>query len=139
MYVERVHNQHSGSCVLLRESFRADGKVRKRTVANLTDWPEHVVDGLQRLLRGETVGQKLEDAFETVSTRPHGHVAAVLGTLEKLGLHRVLDSRRNRERDLAVAMIVARVLEPGSKLATARGLGDATQMSTLCEQLDIQN
>ena len=82
MYVERVHNQHSGSCVLLRESFRADGKVRKRTVANLTDWPEHVVEGLQRLLRGETVGGKLEDAFETISTRPHGHVAAVLGTLE---------------------------------------------------------
>src|SRR5829696_8408247 len=104
MYVERVHNQHSGSCVLLRESFRIDGKVRKRTVANLTNWPAEVVDGLQRLLRGEAPGGKLEDSFETTSTRPHGHVAAVLGTLEKLGLHRVLDSRRSRERDLAVAI-----------------------------------
>lgn len=139
MYVERVHNQHSGSCVLLRESFRVDGKVRKRTIANLTDWPEDVVEGLQRLLRGEAPTGDLKDAFDTTATRPHGHVAAVLGTLEKLGLHRVLDSRRSRERDLAVAMIVARILEPGSKLATARGLGDATQMSTLCEQLDIQN
>jgi len=139
MYIERVNNQHSVSCVLLRESFREGGKVRKRTIANLTDWPEHVVEGLQALLRGESVGGNLEESFETTATRPHGHVAAVLGTLEKLGLHRVLDSRRSRERDLAVAMIVARILEPGSKLATARGLGDATQMSTLCEQLDIQN
>jgi len=139
MYVERVTNQHSVSCILLRESFREGGKVRKRTIANLTDWPEHVVEGLQRLLRGESVGGNLEESFETTATRPHGHVAAALGTFEKLGLHRVLDSRRSRERDLAAAMIVARILEPGSKLATARGLGDATQMSTLCEQLDIQN
>ena len=139
MYVERVHNQHSGSCVLLRESFRVDGKVRKRTIANLTDWPAELVDGFQRLLRGEAPAAKLEDSFETTSTRPHGHVAAVLGTLEKIGLHRVLDSRASRERDLAVAMIVARILEPGSKLATARGLGNATQMSTLCELLEIQD
>jgi hypothetical protein len=139
MYIERLRNQHSVPSVLLRESFRADGKVRKRTIANLTDWPEHVVDGLQRLLRGESIGGDLESAFETIATLPHGHVAAVLRTLEKIGLHRVLDSRRSRERDLAVAMIVARILEPASKLATARGLGEATQMSTLCELLEIQD
>ena len=56
MYIDRLRNQHSVPSVLLRESFRADGKVRKRTIANLTDWPEHVVEGLQRLLRGESVG-----------------------------------------------------------------------------------
>lgn len=139
MYVERVHNQHSGSCVLLRESFRVDGKVRKRTITNLTDWPEHVVDGLQRLLRGESVAGNLEESFETTSTRPHGHVATILGTVEKLGLPRLLASRRSRERDLVVAMIVARILDPRSKLATARGLGDETQLSTLSELLDIQN
>lgn len=139
MYVERVHNQHSGSCVLLRESFRVDGKVRKRTIANLTDWPESVVDGLQRLLRGESVTGNLQESLETTATRPHGHVAAVLGTLEKLGLPRLLASRRSRERDLVVAMIVARVLDPRSKLATARGLGDETQLSTLSELLDIQD
>lgn len=138
MYVERVRNQYSGSCVLLREAFRVDGKVRKRTIANLTQWPEHVVEGLQRLLRGESLGGNLEDAFETTATRPHGHVAAVLGTLEKLGVPRLLSSRRSRERDLVVAMIAARILDPRSKLATARGLGTDTQLSTLSEELDIQ-
>src|SRR5258708_4478750 len=139
MYVERVNNQHSVSCILLRESFREGGKVRKRTIANLTDWPEQVVEGLQRLLRGESVGGNLEESFEITATRPHGHVAAVLGTLEKLGVPRLLASRRSRERDLVVAMIVARILDPRSKLATARGLGDESQLSTLSEILDIQN
>jgi hypothetical protein len=139
MYVERVHNQRAGSCVLLRESFRVDGKVRKRTIANPSSWPAHVIDGLQRLLRGESVGGRLEDAFDATSTRPHGHVAAVLGTLEKLGVPRLLASRGCRERDLALAMIVARILDPRSKLATARGLGDETQLSTLSELLDVQN
>lgn len=138
MYVERVKNQHSVSCVLLRESFRLDGKVRKRTIANLTDWPEHVVDGLQKLLRGETVSGSLEDSFETVATRPHGHVAAVLGTMEKLGLPQLIAGRRSRERDLVIAMIAARILDPRSKLATARGLGADTQLSTLSEELDIE-
>jgi transposase len=138
MYIERVHNQHSSSCVLLRESFRVEGKVRKRTIANLTDWPEAVVDGLQRLLRGESVAGSLDDAFDITASRPHGHVAAVLGTIEKLGLPRLLASRRSRDRDLAIAMIVARILDPRSKLATARGLGDETQLSTLSEELNVQ-
>lgn len=137
MYVERVHNQHSGSCVLLRESFRVDGKVRKRTIANLTQWPAHVIDGLQRLLRGESVTGNLEESFETTSTRAHGHVAAVLGTLEKLDVPRILASRRTRERDLCLAMIVARIVDPRSKLATARGLGGETQLSTLGELLGV--
>lgn len=137
MYVERVHNQHSGSCVLLRESFRIDGKVRKRTIANLTQWPAHVIDGLQRLLRGESVSGNLEDSFETTATRAHGHVAAVLGTLDKLDVPRMLASRRTRERDLVLAMIVARIVDPRSKLATARGLGEETQLSTLGELLGI--
>lgn len=138
MYVERVRNQYSGSCVLLREAFRVDGKVRKRTIVNLTKWPEHVVDGLQKLLRGETVGGCLEDSFETVATRPHGHVAAVLGTMRNLGLPQLIAGRRSRKRDLVVAMIAARILDPRSKLATARGLGTDTQLSTLSEELDIE-
>lgn len=139
MYVERVHNQHSGSCVLLRESFRVDGKVRKRTIANLTQWPAHVIDGLQRLLRGEALSGKLEDSFDTIATRAHGHVAAVLGTLDKLDVPRILASRRTRERDLVLAMLVARIVDPQSKLATARGLGDETQLSTLGELLGISD
>jgi Transposase DDE domain len=139
MYIERLQNQFSVSCILLRESFRVDGKVRKRTVANLSKWPEHVVDGLQRLLRGESVGGSLEDSFEATSTRPHGHVAAVLGSLEKLGIPRLLGARRTRERDLVLAMVVARILDPRSKLATARGLGEEAQLSTLGELLNIEN
>jgi hypothetical protein len=139
MYVERVHNQYSGSCVLLREAYRIGGKVRKRTLANLSKWPEPIVDGLQRLLRGESISGSLEESFETTTTRPHGHVAAVLGTVEKLGLPRLLTSRRNRERDLVIAMIVARILDPRSKLATAQGLGHETQLSTLGELLEIED
>jgi len=137
MYVERVRNQFSSSCVLLRESYRVDGKVRKRTVANLTDWPEHVVSGLQQVLRGESVNGDLESSLEVSATRSHGHVAAVLGTLNKLGLPGILASRRSRNRDLVLAMIVARILNPRSKLATAHGLSRETQQNTLGELLDV--
>lgn len=115
MHTERVHKQHSSSCVLLGEPFRVEGKVRKRTIANLTDWPEAVVGGLQRLLRGESVTGSSDDAFEITSSRPHGHVADVLGTIEKLGLPRLLSSLRSREHDLAIAIgepLSRRVLLP---------------------------
>ena len=139
MYVERVPNRGSRPTVLLRESFRAGPSVRKRTLANLTDWPEAKVEALRAVLGGATASKvaPLEDAFDVVRTRPHGHVAAVLGTLRRLGLERMLAARRSPERDRVVAMIVSRVVAPASKLATARGLCAETAVSTLGEELGL--
>ena len=135
MYIERVPNRNSPPAVLLRESFREDGRVRKRTLANLSKWPDELVRGLRILLKGGVALQSFDDAFEILRSRPHGHVAAVLGTARKLGLERLLDRRPSRMRSLALAMIAARVLDPRSKLATARGLGSETQADTLGEEL----
>ena len=137
MYIESVPNRNSPPAVLLRESFRRDGKVRKRTLANLSKWPPALVEGLRVLLGGGTAVTRLGDAFDIVRALPHGHVAAVLGTLRQLRLDRVVAAQRSPERDRVVAMVVARVLEPGSKLATAAGLAAATARHTLADTLGL--
>ncbi len=139
MYVETVPNRGSPPAILLRESYREDGKVKKRTLANLSDWPSHRVDALRRALRGDAGAEVTGGRAEVVRSRPHGHVAAVLGTLRKLELDRLLASKRSRSRDLCVAMIAARVIDPRSKLATARGLAKATLQHTLAELLGVQD
>jgi hypothetical protein len=111
MHIERVPNRNSPPAVLLRQSYREGGKVRKRTLANLSKLPPEAVEGLKILLKGGTAIKNLEEAFEIIRSRPHGHVAAVLGMLRKLELEQLLDSERSRKRDLVVAMIVARVIE----------------------------
>jgi len=138
MHIERVPNRGSPPTVLLREAYREGKKVRKRTLANLSHLPEAKIEGLRRVLRGETAGGDAE-AFEIRRSRPHGHVAAVLGTLRKLGLERRLATRRSPERDRAVALIVSRVLAPDSKLATARQLDAASATSTLGEALGLEH
>ncbi|HEY9821470.1 MAG TPA: IS1634 family transposase [Candidatus Sericytochromatia bacterium] len=139
MHIERVPNRNSPPAVLLRQSYREGGKVRKRTLANLSKLPDETVEGLRILLKGGTAINKLEDAFEIIRSRPHGHVAAVLGTLLKLQLEQLIAVAPSRERDLVIAMIVARVMEPSSKLATARGLSPQTCTSTLGELLGVAN
>ncbi len=136
MYIETVPNRSSPPCILLRESFRQGGKVRKRTLANLSHWPPDVVDGLRKLLKGGKVLEDLPD-FDILRSLPHGHVAATLGTLRKVGLDRLLARRPSRQRNLVVAMIVARVIDPRSKLATARGLSGETAFSSLAEVLSV--
>ena len=128
MYVDIVPNRSSPPAVLLRKSWREGGRVRKETIANLSDWPMERVEILRRLLRGETL-VPVGEALVVERSQPHGHVAAVLGTLRALGLERLLASRRSRERDLVVAMVVARVLDPRSKLSTARGLDEDDSLS----------
>jgi hypothetical protein len=137
MYIETVPNRGSRPAVLLREGWREGARVRKRTLANLSDWPSHKIEALRRLLRDEPLVAP-SDAFEVQRSRPHGHVAAVLGTLRKLGLERLLASRHSPERDRAVALIVARVLAPDSKLATARALDATSATSTLGEMLGFE-
>jgi hypothetical protein len=138
MYIERVPNRNSPPAILLRESLREGNTVRKRTLANLSTWPPELVEGLQTLLRGGTAVKQLHDAFDIVRSRPHGHVAAVLGTLRRLDLERIIDPNPSPQRDLVVAMIVARLLDPRSKLATARGLHAETLAHTLGEALGLQ-
>lgn len=133
MHIERVPNRNSPPTVLLRQSYREGGKVRKRTLANLSKLPDEAVEGLKVLLKGGKAIDHLEEAFEIIRSRPHGHVAAVLGMLRKLEVESLIDSQHSRQRDLAVAMIVARVIDPSSKLATARGLNSETCVSTLGE------
>src|SRR5512134_2067011 len=125
MYVTRVPNRSSPPAVLLRESFRKDGKVKTRTLANLTHWPDGKVEALRRVLRGETVTAAVA-RVEIERSLPHGHVTAVLGTLRAIGLDRLLPRRPDRLAKLALALIVARVVEPAAKLATARQLSEAT-------------
>ena len=135
MYVATVPNRNSPPAILLRESFRLNGKVSNRTLANLSHWPSAQVDALRAVLKGATsLGPPLFlKSFDIVRSRPHGHVAAVLGTLHRLQLDRLIDKRPSHQRDLVVAMIVARVLEPASKLATSRALHPDTLTSTLGE------
>ncbi len=137
MYVDIVPNRNSPPAVLLREGWRENGKVKKRTIANLSSWPMEKVETLRRFLKNEPLVGR-DDAFDIVRSLPHGHVAAVLGTLKKLGLDRLIDPKPSPERDQVLAMIVARILEPASKLATARGLAEATAVSTLGEVLDAE-
>src|SRR5712691_1313298 len=139
MYVVSIPNRGSPPAILLRESYREGGKVRNRTLANLTAWPREKVEALRQVLRGGGVGAVLEDSFEIERSRPHGHVAATLGTLCRLKLDRIIGSKPSRQRDLCVAMIVARILEPASKLATASGLDSATLHSTLGELLRVDS
>jgi len=136
MYIERVPNRNSPPAVLLRESYREGGRVKKRTLANLSHLPDATIEGLRRVLRGDTVVAP-DDGFTILRSRPHGHVAAVLGTLRKLGLERILAARRTPERDRAIALLVSRVLDPDSKLATARTLSAESANSTLGEQLGL--
>jgi len=137
MYIERVPNRSSPPAILLRESFRDNGRVRKRTIANLSDWPSQRIEAFAAVLKGQSVVGNIEDAFEIIRSRPHGHVAAVLRAVSRVGLDILLSGSRCRERDLCVAMIAARLILPGSKLATVRGLSSETLDSTLGELLGV--
>jgi hypothetical protein len=137
MYVTRVPNRNSPPAVLLRESYREGGKVKNRTVANLSSWPEAKVETLARALKGLPPAG-LEGMIEVSRSLPHGHVAAVLGTIRELGLEELIDAAGSRPRDLVTAMITAAVIDGSSKLATARGLRAETAASSLGSLLGLQ-
>jgi hypothetical protein len=138
MYIERVPNRNSPPAVLLRESYREGGKIRKRTLANLSKLPDTVVDNLRIVLKGGAAIENLSESFSVERSLPHGHVAAVLGTIKKLSLHNLIAAENSRKRALVLAMIVARILDPRSKLATARGLNSETCFSSLSELLGLE-
>ena len=138
MYVVKVPNRGSPPAVLLRESYREAGKVKNRTLANLSSWPEAKVDALSRVLKGQPpAAAPLHEAFEITRSLPHGHVAAVLGAARQLGLDELIDPAPSRHRDLVTAMTVAQVIAPDSKLAIARGLREETAATSLGEVLAL--
>jgi hypothetical protein len=138
MYVAKVPNRGSPPAVLLRESYREAGKVKNRTLANLSSWPEAKVDALARVLKGQLApAAAAEGTFEISRSLPHGHVAAALGTARALGLEELIDPVPSRQRDLVTAMAIAQVIAPDSKLAIARGLREETAASSLGEVLGV--
>ncbi len=137
MYIESVPNRSSPPAILLRESYREDGKVWKRTLCKLSQWPAAYIDGLRGVLKGGGVIAPERDAFTVTRSLPHGHVAATLGTARQIGLDRRLGPEGNRCRDLVLALLVARILEPCSKLATARALPPVSATSGLGVELGL--
>jgi len=137
MYIDTVPNRNSPPAVLLRESSRVGNKIIKRTLANLSEWPAPQVDLLRRVLKGEALLSPSQ-ALQIERSLPHGHVAAALGTLRHIGLESELARSACPERDLVCAMIVARILSPASKLATARGLHEQTASSSLGALLGLE-
>jgi transposase len=131
MYIESVPNRNSPPAILLRESYRENGKVRKRTLCNLSDWPTAHIEGLRGVLKGGIVIAPDREAFTVTRSLPHGHAALVLGTARKIGLDSMIGPAGDRCRDLVLAMIVARIIDPGSKLAAARALAPETATSSL--------
>jgi hypothetical protein len=136
MYIEAVPNRNSPPAILLRESFRESGRVRKRTLANLSDWPTPLVEGFRTLLKGGVAV-----AAEGIRIRralPHGHAAAVLGTIRAIGLDRLLGKPIDKRLvPLAIALIASRLISPASKLATARDLAADTAGSSLGRLLEL--
>ncbi len=132
MYIDVVPNRNSPPAILLRESYRENGKVRKRTICNLSHWPPEKVERLRQLLTGKNL-VPAESLFSIERSWPCGHVRAVLGTMRRLQLDRLIASRPSRMRSIVLALIAERILHPGSKLATTRTWHD----STLAEELGV--
>ena len=130
MYIDIVPNRASPPAILLRRAWREKGEVKRETVANLSALRMDQVQQLRRILKGETLVSS-DDAFEIVRSQPHGDVAAVVGTMQRLGIAELLSTRKHRKRQLVLAMIAARILDPCSKLATAQRLSDDTLSSSL--------
>jgi transposase len=134
MYIAKIPNRSSPPAILLREGYREKGKVKNRTLANLTKWPKEKVATFRLLLRGEKL-VPATDHFEAISSWHHGHVDAVLRAMKRLGFEQLIASTRSRERDLVVGMVAARVLAPESKLATTRWW----HTTTLPKELGIED
>lgn len=140
MYIERVPNRNSPAAVLLRESYREGNQVKKRTIANLSKLPDDVIDNMKLALKGAklSIDEGIPDNFEVIRSLPHGHVSAILETIKKLGIEQIISEKNSRISNLVVAMIVARIINPQSKLATARGFNSETCSSSLGKILDLE-
>ena len=144
MYIERVPNRNSPPAVLLRESWRENGKTRKRTVGNLSSLSDETVEAVRSALKGEVVPAALaiaepEKRLEITNVRQHGHVAAAVAIIKRSGLLQAIATKPSRQRDIVVAMIVDRLLHGDSKMATARHCHQETAATTLGELLSLED
>lgn len=138
MYVTVVLNRKSPPAILLRESFREEGKVKNRTVANISDWPPEQIEALKAVLKGDLAG--VGPMPEVEASLPHGHVAAVLGAARQIGLEKLLSNKWGQERDLVMALVCGRALAPSSKLALAlaQALQPGSAHHTLGQELGVE-
>src|ERR1700732_4273239 len=135
MYVAVVPNRSSRPAILLRESYRDGAKVKNRTLANLSDWPAERIETLRAALRGDKLVPAAE-GLEIVRALPHGHVAATLGMARRIGFDQLLPDGPERRRKLALALMVARLIDLAAKLATARALDEVTAIRAKpCDRL----
>ena len=144
MYIERVPNRHSPPAVLLRESWRENGKTKKRTVGNLSALPDEIIEALRSALRGDVVPAAMAIAepqknLAITNVRMHGHVAAMMAIIKRTGLLQIIDRKPSRQRDIVVAMIADRLLHGDSKLATARHCQKETAATTLGQLLSLED
>ncbi len=137
MYIEAVPNRNSPPAVLLRETYREGGKIKKRTLLNLTGWPAEQIEGLRIILKGGTALPPGEQPFAITRSLPHGHVAAVLAAIRATGLDRILGPEDSRPCKLVQAAIVSRIVAPASKLGTARMLDGATACASTGKVLGL--
>jgi len=141
MYIERIPNRSSPPAVLIRESYREDGKVKKRTLANLSKLPDVLVEQIGATLRGNQGAAFPTTEISVLRSLPHGHIAAVAGMIKKIGLSSILSSRRTTKRDLATAMIIHQIVVAGpkSKLALAQSLREETAHHSIATVLGLEN
>ena len=144
MYIETVKNRNSPPAILLRESYREDGKVKKRTLLNMTGFAPEIIEGFRSVLKGSTVSESQavlhpEQDISLAETKPYGAAAAVVGMMRKIGLEKLIDPQPSRERDVALAMIAARLLHGGSKLSTARHCHHETADTALGAILGLED
>ena len=135
--IDRIPNRGYTPTVLIRDTWREGKRTRKETVCNITRLPAGLIAGIEILIQGGVAFDSGHDLLQAHATWPHGHVAAALGSVKKIGLVRILDRKPSRQRQLAMAAICARILNPKSKLATARGLSQATADSSLGSVLGL--
>lgn len=141
VHVATIRKKHKGKTYvthLLRHTYRENGKVKHLTLGNLSDLPDDLIEVMRRRLAGDPLPTEHDD-FQIVRSLPHGHVAAVLGTLKKIGLDRLISSKPCREAQLVIAMLVLRIIAPGSKLANLTGLQPETAQHSLAGELRLQD
>jgi len=131
MYIEKIPNRNSPPCILVRQSYRQDGKVHKRTLANITHLPDETIDAIGKLLKGGQIIENFEDDFHIIRSLPYGHILSILSVINDIGLKPIISSSRCKELKLVIAMIVSRIVKPGSKLATARSVSSETCSTAL--------
>jgi transposase len=138
MYVDSVKNRNSPPCILIRESYRDKGKIKKRTLANISRLPKAFIDSIKSLIKGASlINKPIEQIFNIVKSRAHGHVKAVIEQMNLLKMDDLLQSDDPVQLRLCKAMIAARILFPSSKLETTRALNDETAFTTLAQELEI--